>query len=219
LIASVTSTDVDCNFRDALWTDETLTTCFGTDIEENPNDETLSLNNTESLPPGKTEENVEAIYMQDFNITNFPFFTNLPWIKAMTWTSCEITFLRSSHFRGLNNLKHVNFPNNKLTRLPGRLFRHTPNLRFVNFGGNKQLKHIGFNLFKSLRFLLEINFGGSECAPGSSTTNSDLLTALTAQFMKDCPPHPEDNEKDLEAMECDFNPDLDKSSRKGSKGN
>jgi hypothetical protein len=221
IIASVTSLDLGCLFRRVAWEDGTYTTCFGDKVVENPDDQNLSFSNPENLPSGQTEEDIEAVYMQNFNITNFPFFEKTPWIKAMIWSQCEITFLRSSHFRGLNRLTFLSFPNNQLVRIPGRLFRHAPSLKWVGFQGNKKLRHVGFNLFKSLRFLLQINFSEIECAPDATATNSDLITALTARFMKDCPPHPEDNEKDLEVMECEFNPDLDKSSskKKGSKGN
>jgi hypothetical protein len=124
-------------------------------------------------------------------------------LKGIEFDGCEIDSITSSDFFGLEFLIYISLPRNDFIKLQGRLFRHTPNLRWLKLHGNKNLKNIGFNMFKGLQFLLELNFQGSGCVD-QSIVDQSTFTQWAARFMQTCPPDEDDFVDDMENMECEF---------------
>lgn len=130
--------------------------------------------------------------------------------------------MRSSFFEGLDFLLSVKFPRNKLKKLPGRLFRWNFNIRWISFEANIELKNVGFNLFKHLRWLRKVNFKNDIC--GSEPTeavgsDNSVFVQLAQLLWASCPPDPDDMAKDMENMQCEFDNSKGGSKESGSKGN
>lgn len=224
LMVSVTPLDLKCLFKNVQTDFGNVFTCLGEEVIEpcpcNQNSTTseeLNIANPEDIPDGKTEEDLEYLYVKDLNITNFPkrLWKKFWKLKGIEFDGTNISDLRSSYFQGLDFLLHVSFPRNKIKKLPGRLFRWNFNIRWVKFEGNLELKNIGFNLFKHLRWLRRVNFAGAGCVDADEQ-DTTLFTQLASKLFGTCPPDPDDMASDMEIMECTFDNSKD-SKESGSK--
>ncbi|KAG5667373.1 hypothetical protein PVAND_015355 [Polypedilum vanderplanki] len=212
LAASSHAIDVGCLIRRATWGGGNLLTCFAQNVTEslpcaNPDEqEELNITNPPTdFPDGTTEEDLEGISIKDRRLPHFPkrLYKKFKKLRAIECDNTGLENLTDEDFRGLTILVYISFPRNRFKMLPGRLFRFTPNLQWVRFHGNPSLTNIGFNLFKHLFFLRELNFSGSGCA-NVIETNPSLLTRLAGLLMGKCPPDPDDFEEDMNNMECSF---------------
>lgn len=220
--------DILCKFGDKLTEFGNIFGCDAENVTETlPCDrdfdpDELQIINPGDLPPGKTEEDLEGIFVKNIPMRRFPknLFKKFWKLKVLDFDNCNLDSLRSSNFFGLDFLLSVSFKNNKLKKLPGRLFRNNRWLRKFEFGGNRDLLNIGFNLFSHLRYLRNINLENLGC--GSFTeTNPTLFGQLASKLFRECEPDPDEMANDMENMECTFNTDADtsKSTKSGSKGN
>lgn len=204
--------------------------CEGEEIVEpvpcdvgTPEEEELTIANPEDIPEGKEEEDLEYLYVKDLNVTEFPRRLRKKFwkLKGIEFDGCNIGDLRSSFFEGLDFLMSIKFPKNKLKKLQGRLFRWNFNIRWIEFGGNQDLKNVGFNLFKHLRWLRKVDLTGGDCASDPAELvngNTTVFTELAQKLWKKCPADPEDMAEDMENMTCEFD-NTKGGSKESSKGN
>lgn len=224
-VAHVTPLDILCDFTEKLTEFGNIFGCDAKNITETlPCDdfdnEELQIQNPKDLPAGKTEEDLEGIWVKDLKVPKFPknLYKKFWKLKVLDFDGCDLDGLRSSNFFGLDFLLSVNFKNNKLKKLSGRLFRFNRWLRKFEFGGNSELNNVGFNLFGHLRYLRELDFGNIGCGSFNSRNTSEF-GQIASKLFGDCPPDPEDTAKDMDNMECNFTGNTDKSKSTSSKGN
>jgi hypothetical protein len=159
----------------------------------------------EDLPANTTTEDIEGIYVKDKRLFNFPkrMARQFPRLKAIEFDNTELETVTDDEFRGLSLLVYISCPKNKFKMLPGRLFRFNPALKWVKFNDNTQLANIGFNLFKHLQNLIELNFGSTGCT-NTTVTDTSLLTRIAGRLLGSCPPDEDDFEEDMDNMECEW---------------
>lgn len=232
LVVTVTPLGLKCDFKDVLTDFGSVFACLGKEVvppvpcdANSTINEELIIANPEDIPEGKTEEDLEYLYVKDLNVTDFPRRLRKKFwkLKGIEFDGCNIGELRSSFFEGLDFLMSVKFPKNKLKKLPGRLFRWNFNIRWIEFGGNAELKNVGFNLFKHLRWLRKVDFSSGGCGDSSLAElvggDTSVFNGLAQLLWKDCPADPEDMAKDMETMQCEFDNSKGGSKESGSKGN
>lgn len=229
LVVTVTPLDLKCAFKYVLTDFGNVLTCLGEEIIEplpcdtnTTTSEELNIVNPEDIPDGKTEEDLEYLYVRDLNVTDFPRRLRKKFwkLKGIEFDGCNIGELRSSFFEGLDFLMSVKFPKNKLKKLPGRLFRWNFNIRWIEFGGNSELKNVGFNLFKHLRWLRKIDFSGGGCGESAAAElaagDTSAFIALAQSLWMECPADPEDMAEDMNNMNCEFDNSKGGSKESGS---
>ncbi|KAG5667372.1 hypothetical protein PVAND_015354 [Polypedilum vanderplanki] len=211
LVTSTYAINLCCLIKNAVWGGGNISTCFATNVTESNStvseeeQEELNINPDDLNAANKTEEDLEGIHIKDHKLPCFPkrMYRRFRRLQAIEFDNSQLETVTDEDFRGLLNLRYVSCPRNKFKMLPGRLFRFTPNLQWVKFHGNSLLKHIGFNLFKHLRKLKEVNLGQTGCT-NTTVTDTTSVATTTGDLLSECPPDPKDLEEDMNNLECEW---------------
>lgn len=91
------------------------------------------------------------------------FFPNLKFLRI---TNSELKQIKKEDLRGLKELVHVGFGNNKLQVIDGGLFEDNHKLQLIDFNHNK-IKNVGEELLENLKELRDVNFGNNHCTSRS----------------------------------------------------
>lgn len=89
--------------------------------------------------PGKTDKDVESVYIECSGLENFPHGLNefFPKLTHLTINRCGLKSITKQDLNGLENLISFDISNTELKSLPNDLFENMRQLKIITFYGNK----------------------------------------------------------------------------------
>lgn len=180
---------IDCFYYETWWT--TLSSVYQCNAKINfivDSDQNKVTNVTLNHKEGKTNNDVDFLYLGEQNLTTLPkgiekFFPNL---KGINLTKNKVKVITKNDLKVFPSLQWF-CASNDITTLDDDLFSASPNLKYVSFRDNK-IKHIGLNTFKPLTNLQYLSFSGGDNCVNDDTWETDKTESLISKLHEFCPP-------------------------------
>lgn len=180
LFTSSSSVILDCEYSLEWWPKVDLKySCVSTLSEVSTIQRVTGVNgNHES---DRNNSHVQSIEFQDCTGSTYipqnmlNFFPNLIGIRLI---NCGILILSGNELSEHQNLQLFAVESTKLERIPGNFFEPTPQITVIGFADNN-LKHVGFNLLKSLNNLSWVSFYNNDCINQTATSLNEIPSLIT----------------------------------------